>query len=110
MSDNNFHLTYGDLKKFTNEELKQFRYCNLMLDKLRLVDEIKKQNIIVPDEVRDKIFNLCDAVDNPYPQKHKLNLVEVLDIIAALITISECVKNYLPEIQKILETLITYIQ
>lgn len=110
MANNNFHLTYGDLKKFTNEELKQFRYCHLMLDKLRLVDEIQKQNIIVPDEIRDKVFDLCDTVGIPYSQKHKLNLYEVLSIIATLITITEYVNNHLPEIQEILEILITYIQ
>lgn len=110
MADNNFHLTYGDLSNFTYGELSNFRYCDLMLDKLRLVDEIQKQHIIVPDEVRDKIFNLCDAVHNPYSQKHKLNLYEVLGIISALITITECVNNHLPEIQEILKILITYIQ
>lgn len=29
---------------------------DLMLDKLRLADEIQKRHIIVPDEVRDKIL------------------------------------------------------
>lgn len=110
MANNNFHLTYGDLKKFTNEELKQFRYCHLTLDKLRLVDEIQKQNIVIPDELRDKIFNLCDATGIQYSKANNLNLCETIGLISAIITIIDCAKEYLPQLQEILETLISNIQ
>lgn len=110
MADNDFHLKYGDLKKFTNKELKQFRYCDLMLDKLRLVDEIQKQNIIVPDEIRDKIFDLCDATNVQYSRTNSLNLYETIGLISAIITIIECAKEYLPQLQVILEYLISNIR
>lgn len=110
MANNNFHLTYGDLKKFTNEELKQFRYCHLMLDKLRLVDEIQKQNIIVPDEIRDKVFDLCDTVGIPYSKDTKITLEYIVDLVYKILNIGNIVIDKLPLIKEVLLAIINYIK
>lgn len=110
MTYNNFHLTYDDLTNFTYGELSKLKYCDLMLDKLRLVDEIQKQHIIVPDEIRDKIFDLCDAANVQYSRTNSLNLYETIGLISAIITIIECAKEYLPQLQVILEYLISNIR
>ena len=103
MADNNFHLTYGDLSNFTYGELSNFRYCDLTLDKLRLVDEIQKQNIIVPDEVRGKIFNLCDAANISYPTNEKSTLDKITHVLKIICSNAKFVIENCDNIQSILD-------
>ena len=106
MADNDFHLTYGDLKKFTNKELKQFRYCYLMLDKLRLVDEIQKQNIIVPDKIRDKVFDLCDTAGVPYSKNNKITLEYVIDLLYKILSMGSIIIDKAPLLKEVISSLI----
>lgn len=110
MADNNFHLTYGDLSNFTYGELSNFRYRDLMLDKLRLVDEIQKQNIIVPDEIRDKVFDLCDAADIPYSKDEKITLEYIVDLVYKILNIGSIIIDKSPLIKEVFLAIMDYIK
>lgn len=52
-------MKYGELGNFTYGELKYFTYGQLSLDKFDLIEKISSGEIELPNDVSQKLYDLC---------------------------------------------------
>ena len=86
-------MRHIELSNFTNEELHNFTYADLTLDKYELIAKAENQAIILPKNVQEKLRSLCtELAKQPPAQKHlfeKISFRTVNDFLNFIINLSK---------------------
>lgn len=112
-------MKHSELSNFTYGELSNFTYSQLALDKFKLIEKISNEEIIIPDDVSRKLFDLCTetvqtyenitgekVVFTPPSDKNKMSLKDKITCISLIFGIldkamtNESIKTLLSDVYK----------
>lgn len=80
-------MKYSELKNFTNEELSNFNYENLTLDKYELIAKAENASIQLPDDIQEKLLTLCTELNSRSSQSENLLPLQKLQTVGEVFKI-----------------------
>ena len=94
--DKGAFMRHSELKNFTHKQLSAFKNQELSLDKYELIAKAENASIELPDDVKNKLYELCTELKKQSPENSKIfsvNLKTVGDLAKILSCLITTVKN-----------------